>query len=392
MKERVSNMRKDNSLLLARVPPSRGVPVHIEHGDDTAVTVISRKDVVTEMHTPQCTLRRIHESMHARHTRDRDAATGVPEIVAQIVEDCRLHLKHWPWPHEKTPRPVQDDVAGFVLHSLGRLAKAIDEKKIAATDASVFMESIRAAAVINGMTGSYDPGMQLLPVHLQKFARRCLNGIQYGRQQEAAENIAALFFPGEPVISKPGRRRKGEGKGLCPVTMEIVDLPKTERCGSAEAGQRLATSGARIHRPALRRPVLPARLFVRQTYLEPAGTILIDASGSMGRLDCIEKKMRQEPQATIAYYQGASGRRGKLFIYAKDGWRAAEPENFAGGNVIDGPAIDWLLQQEGPLTMITDRRFCGAPDSELQIFRLKNLELEGRITVRDYDKEDETGE
>jgi hypothetical protein len=105
----------------------------------------------------------------------------------------------------------------------------------------------------------------------------------------------------------------------------------------------------------------------------------------MGAFDVIVEQMRREPYATIAYYRGTSRGTGTLWIYAKDGWRAVEPyDDGNGGNCVDGPALDWLMQQEGPRVFITDREFCGAWDSAAQIVRLANLEAQGELTVRDY--------
>ena len=382
---------KRNSLLLSTVPLSRGMPVHIEHRDDTSVT-LSLKDKVLEMHTPQDALRRIHESLHARHTYNRHRVDA-PDMVAQLVEDVRLHACHWPWPADKTPLPIATEVRAFLLGNINAHAKAIEAGESSATDFPVFFESLRACAVCFGITGHTEKGLGLLPQHLRDFAQRCFDLItadQLDRQQ-AADEITAVFFAEEEKERRPNTKRHDKSNRPFNPAMEIIDLPKTERCSAQESGVRLATSGARIYRPALRRPVLPARLFMRNAPIEPAGTILIDASGSMGSFGFIVEQMRREPGATIAYYNAGQTGRGKLFIYARDGWRADGKLPSAGGsNVVDGPALDWLLKQDGPRIFITDRCFCGAYDSPAQIIRLANAEAQGLLTVRNY--QDETGE
>jgi len=166
--------------------------------------------------------------------------------------------------------------------------------------------------------------------------------------------------------------------------MEIIELPHTEPIPEAVVGYRRATSGARLHRSSLRKPVLPQRLFLRRTPREPAGTILVDASGSMGDWDQVRQWCEKAPFGTIAYYAG-NGRGGKLFVYARDGKRAPEIVNpHMGGNTVDGPAMTWLLTQAKPRIMITDRGFCDAADSTLQVLRLENLERAGEIIVKDY--------
>jgi hypothetical protein len=74
-----------------------------------------------------------------------------------------------------------------------------------------------------------------------------------------------------------------------------------------------------------------------------------------------------------------------LYVYARNGFRAAAivpPDN--SGNTVDGLAIDWLMRQEGPRIMDTDRGFCDAADSEAQKMRLARLERLGEITVANY--------
>ena len=387
-----------NTMLTAVVPPSRGNPMHMEHTDETAMTLFGADGVCTEIHTPPDALRRIHEAMHARHTEKKHRVKDVPETVAQIVEDCRLHLNHWPWPNCPrciTPPVIDREVSAFVAESLNRLQGSIAAGKIKAHEWPIFADSIRAAAVIYGMHGYGGQARQLrlLPSALQNFAEKCLGTLQSnkrGASKEVAHAIAELFFPSGPPSDDPGERSEEKSKpktynAKSGVSMEIIELPLTERCKAEEDGLRIASSGARIHRPALRRPVLSPRMFVRKSYEEPAGTILVDASGSMGNIDLIFKLMQREPMATIAYYAGAGRTHGWLYVYAKNGWRAAEPvKPCSSGNTVDGPALDWLMAQDAPRTIITDRGFCGAPDSDLQIVRLAMLEAAGDVTVRDY--------
>src|SRR6516164_4770612 len=140
-----------NTMLTAVVPPSRGNPMHMEHTDETAMTLFGADGVCTEIHTPPDALRRIHEAMHARHTEKKHRVKDVPETVAQIVEDCRLHLNHWPWPNCPrciTPPVIDREVSAFVAESLNRLQDSIAAGKIKAHEWPIFADSIRAAAVI----------------------------------------------------------------------------------------------------------------------------------------------------------------------------------------------------------------------------------------------------
>lgn len=115
------------------------------------------------------------------------------------------------------------------------------------------------------------------------------------------------------------------------------------------------------------------RVFRRPYAKGNAGTILIDASGSM----YIPEKMLQKfcaeaPALTLAFYNAPSDdygtyrlgtTHGNLYVYAANGFRAQKlPDDFrwnpsydwGGGNMIDYQATAWLLKQPGPRYLITD--------------------------------------
>jgi hypothetical protein len=133
-------------------------------------------------------------------------------------------------------------------------------------------------------------------------------------------------------------------------------------------------------------------LFIKQAPVAPGGSIVFDASGSMGvsqeRLcDCCERA----PAATVGFYSGDDDPQGegKLYVYAKDGMRAAHINDciMYGGNGVDGQALDWLMAQETPRIFVTDRGFCSSNDSLVQLARLAVLEDLGEVTVYEsYDK------
>lgn len=119
-----------------------------------------------------------------------------------------------------------------------------------------------------------------------------------------------------------------------------------------------------------------SRLFKRHVYKEEGfrGTVLIDASGSMGvspeRLASLCKNI---PAATVAYYSGgdedhANGACGDLVVYAKDKMRVDQgAPHHHGGNGVDGAAIAWLLEQEGPHVLVSDQGFGGGrPDNAIR--------------------------
>ena len=394
-------MKHPLTMLRAAIPAVRGIARHIEEHDDTAKTVFNvATHQVEQINTPQCALRRAHEVLHARHSNCDDYA-GIEPRIAQYVEDCRIHLRYWPWPIYCTPKEIVQAADALMISSMPKQPR----------DGSIgdFLTRLRAISIY----ATIEPGRIVRDENgdgvIGRFysrAQDCLASsatqlIRAGLHNEAALMIESVFYPTkEPERPETGRKRKGKGKRPCKLTlgvlrkaraglgrtmpkMDIIELPRTMPTSYETDGLRLATSGTRIHRPALRRPVLPQRLFWRRSPVSPAGVVLFDASNSMKvdrelLLDCC----RRAPTATIAYYSGSDGTGvGSLWIFAKGGWRADYVGYFSGGNAVDGPAMDWLMQQDGPRMFVTDSEFCGAADSYLQVVRLEQFELQGEITV-----------
>jgi hypothetical protein len=396
------------SLLVAGVPLNRGMPEHLEHQGEVALTDYSQDGKVTRIVTPQCIVRRIHELMHARFTNQKRAKRQYKNVfrneVKQIAEDLRIHLFAWPWRGD-TPASVKQAVHEFFekekLYAASMPEKA---RQSGATMADaiwpMFATRLRAAALVGGMTGYTHSVLYDLDYSdgERKFAADVIDLVQSGKEGKAAEALEKAFFPPPIEIDLPPQKTKTKTKekkkrpdkrgGMTCPPLEVIELPHNEAIEQAEIGLRLATSGARLYRPALRRPILPQRIFIKQTIRDPAGVILIDASGSMGSFEIVSKWVKRSPFATVAYYAGNQNG-GQLFIYARNGFRSHEmPRPKTRANAVDGKALDWLMSQDGPRVFITDREFCGASDSHLQIMRLDNLEKCGEVTVLDYSEND----
>lgn len=106
------------------------------------------------------------------------------------------------------------------------------------------------------------------------------------------------------------------------------------------------------------------RVFTRKRNRPAGGTVLIDQSGSMSLCpDEVMALIEAFPGVTIATYAG-SDNRGILYIIARDGRRAtpADCQHPMGGNIIDGPALDWLCQQPGPRVWVSDGYVTGRRD------------------------------
>lgn len=388
----------NNGILLSGIPVKRKAAhtVHIEHDDDFAcVDFDVRSGKIDRLHTPGDPFRRVHEMMHSRHT-DPEVQSkdyeGIREIVWQITEDCRIHVDHWPWKYGNTPKLIKDDALKFLRRERADMQKILDKDPKKKGTWPDFAVRLRQTAVRIGLGTSRKTALDkagFTDTNQRTFAKRIIHHLRLGNHRQAALEIEAAFFEPPPMIegdnnTRSGKKRPGRNGEYKQPKMDIIELKLTEIIPEAKRGYRRASSGSRLHRPSIRKPVLPQKLFIRRTPREVAGTILVDASGSMGDFSQVSDWCKKAPFGTIAYYAGNS-RGGTLYIYAKNGKRAAQiVDPSLGGNTVDGPAMDWLMTQPKPRLFITDRGFCGAADSEAQIMRLANLERRGEITVKDY--------
>jgi hypothetical protein len=389
-----------HSMLVGAIRAGKGMPDHYESEGDFAACQFDNGKL-TEIHTPKDILRRVHETMHANHTsqkRYQRDFKGVKDTVAQFVEDCWLHEKHWPWKNKSTPKCIKEPCSKFI----GTELKQADEfrdliKSDGMANAGLawpeFALRLRGAAVIDGIRcGRYGHAMVGFDDPQKAFANEILELIQRGKKRDAALMLQEVFFPPQPGTTMPGNgQRTGQkpplSNGRNAPPMEVIELRTMIKIDTAENGWCVGRSGTRIIRSAVMRPVPSQYAFMRRIPTMPGGTILIDASGSMGSWEQVSQWCMKAPQATVAYYAGHYGG-GQLYVYARNGYRAEEiVEPIGTSNDVDGHAIDWLLREEGPRIMVTDRGFCGSSDSAMQVLRLARLEREGKITVMDYSAE-----
>lgn len=386
-----------NGILMSGVPIEHGKPIHLEHDDDLARCDFAPDGQLTFVHTPDDEFRRVHELMHARHTvmkRVKRQYSGVYQGIFDIVEDVRMHTKFWPWADFCTPKVIQESTAAFMAAEEKEMTEALSEHPEARGTWHDFAYRIRQCAVRIGLGHSpYSAvaGAGFASHTQESLAREVIELVIRNREGKAARTLQTVFPP-PPQLGGVGRTGKGDGVKVLPnnggtkqPVMEIIELPHTVAIPEATIGYRRTTSGSRLHRPSLFKPILPDKIFLRRSPQEPGGTILVDASGSMGSWDRVKEWCEKAPFGTIAYYSGTTRNKGKLFVYARNGRRAQDiVDPHGGNNIVDGPAMDWLMSQARPRLFITDRGFCGAPDSHAQVARLEVLERSGEITVKDY--------
>lgn len=95
------------------------------------------------------------------------------------------------------------------------------------------------------------------------------------------------------------------------------------------------------------------------------GTILIDESGSMHfDSEQMARIIAAAPGALIASYSGRGGE-GRLRIIGEHGKSVEDGQVFQGlgGNIIDGPALEWLATQRRPRLWVSDGKVTGVGDN-----------------------------
>jgi hypothetical protein len=182
-------------------------------------------------------------------------------------------------------------------------------------------------------------------------------------------------------------------------TMRVSALPLLSRvCGRFEGKRfRAADEGTELSYPE-RKP-LDGRVF-RIRARGSGATILIDASGSMEITgEEIRALLESAPGSVVAIYSGrtyesidSEGTSGALHIIGR-GKRAASSEAIdrcivmvGCGNVVDGPALEWLAKQRTPRIWVSDGEVTGTGDHQApHLFEdAANIVQDGRIMrIRD---------
>ncbi len=141
---------------------------------------------------------------------------------------------------------------------------------------------------------------------------------------------------------------------------------------------RTETEGAILRAPW--RVTTDGRVFRAQKRAPRAGTTLIDASGSMSiTADQLETLVKVCPAGQIAVYTG-HGEQGFLRILARNGKVSHDKADYADlghGNIVDGPAINWLNHQTKPRVWVCDGIVTGKGDEQ-------QSELDGSATPCAY--------
>jgi hypothetical protein len=156
----------------------------------------------------------------------------------------------------------------------------------------------------------------------------------------------------DPMGTTPKRIPGGSRWGQ----LTIVHKPLTEKLAARHARRPRPTDLGAVPR-YMHRLLTDQRVFGRRRKKKAyEGTVLIDCSGSMRLTQgMVDEIIRRWPAVTVATYAGQH-EVGQLWIVASKGKRASR-DNIkppGGGNVVDGPCLDWLAKQRMPRVWISD--------------------------------------
>lgn len=365
---------------------------------------------------------RIHELLHANHDIPNTPAEAVRyhRLTLNAVADCYIHGVCWP---KTAPLQAQRDCAATGLHDLRNLPPAIYRTRSQDNWALSLLQLLRGMTILNNQcchSGLVRGRSRSLIVGRVKdeFGTELIGKLQAiyrivlaqkrGWRKRAHDAFQAIVdsWAAPPVIVQDHEQDQSncfDHNGMAPIIvtngvskptkdfpMVIVDLPKPLPCSQPHKRPRPCRVGSLLNGNRLAAAVATGSVggLYRRRKTTDLGTVLIDASGSMGmsneRLQALCAKF---PGKRVAYYSNYLGQTscrcyGTLCVYADKGKRAAEIKYRSGGNWVDLWALQWLLQQPGPLTLVSDLAFCGGGGQSVQAHNLLNVCCEqGRVEV-----------
>jgi hypothetical protein len=318
--------------------------------------------LVTEVHVPagrnalERTIR-VHEACHAIGTKYKGK---VNDWAIQCALDLEVHAKLWP---EQQPKRMMRDLCAVALAEVRTAAKSADP-------VGQVYSLARAAAMASRMPSRYNRRVysavrKVFSTDECIVIQKAMTQARRGKIAASAELLRTLVPP-PPATPIPGNKPDLTGTGKAQV--ELVELlPRNKACEVASNIRRARVSSG--SRPNMRsvvgvlagsaQPIFRRRIIEKKL----GGTVLLDASGSMGLDDeRLAEVAAAMPAAQIAYYDGNdSGHnpKGRICIVAKKGRRYTGLLPRLGGNSIDYEALQWLSRQPGPYTFICDLGFSG---------------------------------
>lgn len=312
---------------------------------------------------------RLHEMGHVRWTPTvgpTDLPPGVTWGTFNAVEDCRIHqrLDEIGYGNEMLARlPVDwEDYASDMRRDAGRIEKGEEPKwnplEVARMTAATYGVPEYEQWTQVAAEGGYG---HIAPMVEEILKRQGLTGRRPAFKKTLATALEIDDTFGKMPSPSPSnirlsRNYAGNEEPGTWGDMETIEMPlRIPLPRDMKSRRNRATDAGTTPRNWHRLPV-DSRVFNRKRKRPAGGTVLLDQSGSMG-LDIrqVVYLMSLYPAVTIATYAG-TGDEGQLRIIARNGKRADDHHCYhpLGGNIVDGPALEWLATQSEPRIWISD--------------------------------------
>jgi hypothetical protein len=319
---------------------------------------------------------RNHEMGHARITPRHSAAAlatryGLSTDSMQVVEDARVHhfLRRAGVDCCGSLSPAEMDAAVEASVSNTRRIGLLLVASLSTDDFARAVDSLKkrlSEEELRELLGRVELVEQRLLA-----ARNVFRPIGFRNGTAPAAKLFDALFPTDscfaepqvPIVSlsiRPGSSRSVKWGSL---VFESLPLALSRRVVPQGSRRCFRDEGSAMTAPY--RMCVDGRVFCRKQKSK-GGTVLVDGSGSMSLspLD-IERIVAAAPASTVAVYCG-SGTRGTLTVLAEHG-RVVNREGLlnarrSNGNVVDGPALEWLGKQSEPRVWVSDGFVTGQHD------------------------------
>lgn len=144
-----------------------------------------------------------------------------------------------------------------------------------------------------------------------------------------------------------------------------IEKPPMRLGRGAPGGPRTRSSPSGLVPSALHRLLIDQRVFRDRKTRRAGPSVLIDYSTSMGLHRAkVDRFVRGLSQGLVATYSGE--KLGGVLRVVADGGRSAGTRYLdqpaGSGNIVDGPALDWLARQSSPRIWVTDGLVTGIGD------------------------------
>lgn len=321
---------------------------------------------------------RLHEMTHIKITpktiRELAGIEDLPEEIVQTCEDSRVH--------------GQMQRLGFGIRNMVGVIPDIEMNSIGKEAHLAVLAGIAAATY---GTGEHERLTNAIPDFHEEGIDERQAAFMFGAALADARAHDPVELPGFDVTLQMVREivdMYGDPRDPDPPPPPIIppnrqhQIPNADPHGTAGWGEMTLEEpklplrlpghlkgkrkkvpevrGRRLHR--IGRLYQDGRVFATRTPVRRGGAVLIDTSGSMALepSEVLELCLKY-PAGVIGAYSGTGEDSGTLRVIARNGKRVRDEDMDppGGGNVVDGPALDWLAQQPGPRWWISDAGVSG---------------------------------